>query len=1027
MKTTKMTAVLLALAILTGAAVAAEEKKGDEIDQRILELQGMLKSRTPDIEAMVAAVKELGKQGPAAQKAVPVLLDCVGRMGPVKEATSGPIKDAAAEALLKMGPAAIGPTVATIEAALADAMTMKQGILNPNALSYIKLLRKMDAAFKGNRVLSALEAAMDERAKASQQAAIEVEKAAPWSQELKNATAAKEKAYFQWQMLVDATAMLGDKAIPSLTKALSQDFHEDILALKIGPAASQAAGRMLERHEEDGREWEFYYSLALAVKPDNGLCKPLIDRMAKGELGMVNYIGMVLDRMTPASIQPVAAMLADKEGDWYGRWAAAKVLEQMGPKAKEAVPALEKTLADETEDIDVRVAAARAIARIMGTDPFERYQQIPDVEKQILETSKDKSLAWRQAFMKRKAAESGGRRPAAWINWWVYCLCSGQYLDAANADMKSKAEVGPGAIGRFMDVNWVRVFVTCHSKSTFPYAGRLTPDAESALKKYFFDSCDNPIGFAYSTKDLVPGKAFAMGANHNIPMNLTTRDYLSLGVLKDDPAYKDRTFKVGDTVTQRYNAFNEYFKEFLKDWALHGLWLELGSSGYEYRTYPSYLNLAELAPDPVVRQRARMYLDLALIEAEQITISNQRGGSKSRAKQGGLGSQFNPYRPMLYGERGSIVAHAVIAASQYQPPDAAVLLHKFGAPVRNFEIANRHAGEYTKRLGYVKLSHAINYAYRTPEYVMGAATFDPNLEYALGTLGRWSGVIFRDLSAISMDGYTGEKWSVQDKDVMIAQRALGHGYPGCAKVVFESGFEKAEKGGWVFVDNGEAFAAVKVVTGGTFWGEPIKRSLYLEDQLSPIIIQTGMLKDYGSFEKFQQAILKAPLKVADNRVEYTGPNSAKLEFFPRTLEVHKAVAEKQRAYAEVFRDFQRKEGAKARAELWKDMSAKAEAQAKTKEEAKTLVAEAKKAHWREIVSKADEIAKKALDAQGIKEPDRGYILPKINGKTLDFDLKYNYRSPYMESKVGSEIVTVRYGQRRWDYDFGKNTITEIKK
>lgn len=32
----------------------------------------------------------------------------------------------------------------------------------------------------------------------------------------------------------------------------------------------------------------------------------------------------------------------------------------------------------------------------------------------------------------------------------------------------------------------------------------------------------------------------------------------------------------------------------------------------------------------------------------------------------------------------------------------------------------------------------------------------------------------------------------------------------------------------------------------------------------------------------------------------------------------------------------------------------------------------------------------------------------------------------MESKIGSEIVTVRYGQRRWDYDFGKNTVTEIK-
>jgi len=37
---------------------------------------------------------------------------------------------------------------------------------------------------------------------------------------------------------------------------------------------------------------------------------------------------------------------------------------------------------------------------------------------------------------------------------------------------------------------------------------------------------------------------------------------------------------------------------------------------------------------------------------------------------------------------------------------------------------------------------------------------------------------------------------------------------------------------------------------------------------------------------------------------------------------------------------------------------------------------------------------------------------------------YAYRSPFLESKVGSDVVTVRYGKRRWEYDFGKNTIAE---
>ena len=93
------------------------------------------------------------------------------------------------------------------------------------------------------------------------------------------------------------------------------------------------------------------------------------------------------------------------------------------------------------------------------------------------------------------------------------------------------------------------------------------------------------------------------GMNHNIAMNFMTRDYLSLAILKDDPEYRNREIKDGDTVIQRYEAFNEFFKEFLKHWGLNGLWYEHASSNYEYHTYASFFNLADLSPDPVVRQR----------------------------------------------------------------------------------------------------------------------------------------------------------------------------------------------------------------------------------------------------------------------------------------------------------------------------------------------------------------------------------------------------------------------------------------
>jgi hypothetical protein len=170
--------------------------------------------------------------------------------------------------------------------------------------------------------------------------------------------------------------------------------------------------------------------------------------------------------------------------------------------------------------------------------------------------------------------------------------------------------------------------------------------------------------------------------------------------------------------------------------------------------------------------------------------------------------------------------------------------------------------------------------------------------------------------------------------------------PGDTRIAFEALNGKvSEKDGWTFVNNDEAYAAVKVVSGGYFWMDTLKRLLYTNDIYSPIIIQTGRAHDYGSFEKFRNAILKAPLKYEDNKVEYHGPNSVKLEFFGMTPERLKA--------------------------------------------------------------------------------GTAYTLPKVDGKTIDLNPEYSYKSPYLQKKEGSDIVTLSYGNRKWEYDFENNTVTEV--
>lgn len=879
--------------------------------------------KAKDAATRLAAVRALGERGPAAEAALP---DLLVRLRDQDEA----VRDAAATTVARIGKPAVAPVVEMLKKGDLNIV----GVVDERAPAFVALrtLERLDAQLKAEVAVPVLVAMME----------------------------ASTSADVPWNNALEVLGRMGPAAVPAMVKQLDRGVGVCELATKLGEAARPAVGKLLAAFPTMGymQRWEACHALAL-VNPDLTHTAAVLKLMQDDEYGMVQDIAVILDRMGPDTVPAIAALLGDKSQDWYPRWGATVALEMMGPKAKTALPALQQALNDENEDIDVRVGAARAIASIQGTDPASFFAQIPDVQQRIVQSTREKSLARRNQFMQAEARRNDlGPEEQTHGRWertaqYVYRLASNQEVEQANADLKRAADAGWN--GSFMDVNLVRAFLLFHSRSEH-FPGRLTPETEAAMKKYFFGRCDNQDQSfkqwkeqGYSVKDLVPGKAFAMALHANKPMNFTSRDYLALGVLKDDPEYKDKKFTAGDTVTERYHAWNAYFSEFLHDWALNGLWVELGSTSYEYHTYPSFINLADLAPDPEVRKRARMYLDLCLVEAQQISIADLRAGSKSRAKKGGLGSNFNPYLHMIYGERGRPLYHAPIAASTYQAPEAAILLHKLGSPAPAFEIANRQAGEienlvrkHTERNLLID-SHMVNYGYRTPEYLMGCSMYDPNRIYGHGCEGRWSGIVFRNRAIVSLPAYTGEKWNVQSRDVMITQKRHGAYYTGAVRIDLTSGFEKVERDGWVLLDNGQAYAAIKIVTGGYTWNDPIRGSIGLNDNYSPIIIQTGRSADYGSFAAFQEAILKAPLNLvfaagADRKlkkVEYTGPNSSRIEFL--------------------------------------------------------------------------------LDT----DP---FILPTIDGKPIDLELADNYRSPYLQSRKGSELITVRYGERSWAYDFGKNTV-----
>jgi len=999
-------ACLLALLLLpTPNAQADSQARAETI---LLELRSHpVNANEARTARAIERLRELGELGPDAAPALPFLVSdefykSVAQKNPA-------LKRAAIKTLIRIGEPAVSAVV--------DLLTPKPQPKNVNTNS-AKSDKKQaaKAASRAKQKKAALEAKVREILLAMSRGGLSKTVVAKLEEGMvgKRRELVYGKRGFNRVAYLDLLALMGADAGPVLKREAVREVNSiRQIATLIGPEIGDAIDAIIpERYNESSwenkRYWLHYNSglwpLAHA-KPAPKHIPAFLDLIRNDKLQRqyhfrsMRLTGMLLSGMGDDAAEPLASLLRDP--NTQSRWAAATILAMIGPDMKAAVPALEKVHADKNENVGVRVAAARAIAAIRSSNPFDLYKKIPDVESRIVASSREMRLRsqshelWREHFT-NSSNQTMARQLALYnltLEWErpLYELAVGENVKAHNQWLREVAAetlstlppVLPGLTGTVLNTD-AHPFLLLYGSKSQHFPGRLEADVERALQELCFTALDItkvdskprylPKTTEHLRKLLALDESLSILEMSNGPMRSEANQYLILQVLKDDPNFANRKFKAGDTVSERYDAFTDFLRRGLKSLALHGMWSELGSSNYEHKTYRGLLALIDYATDPVVAARARMFMDLAMVEIEQISLSGLRGGSKTRAKEGGLLGRFNRTTTMLHGEHHGFILEPPGFKNAYQPPEAATLLRKLGPTEPVYEIINRHVSEVEElELGYIPQYHgvfklpsrSINYAYRTPEYVIGCAMFDlnhwgeakryrknrvgqvsivtqPRLMY--GTMGRWSGVIFRNRGGVFLEAYTGEKYNVQKKDVMIAQIFKGANYTGEPRVDFASIMEMVEQDVWVFVNNHDAYVAVRVARGGYYWNEPARHRLYLNDAFSPIIIQTGRKAVYGTFEKFQTAILAAPLNLTDDKLDYTGPNSKRIEFW-----------------------------------LCKDSD---------------------------------------IDPY----PQN---LPKIDGKELDLNLKHSYQSPYLNGTVGSDVVTVTYGNRRWDYDFGKNTVTEV--
>ena len=685
------------------------------------------------------------------------------------------------------------------------------------------------------------------------------------------------------------------------------------------------------------------------------------------------------------------------------------------------------------------------------SDKYADYQSL------VAETHK-KSLAARERSLRNTIKNDNYWIGGGWGTtcWSLAALHVNERVDEANARLLREAKAflakrnktGKTPDAQPGDSKWpwdyfgigdyVRILCLFHANSTH-FPGRLNPETEAAMKEVLWLRVKPKPTEAASLDQLL-----VLQGTENHDLNKRPNYYLVASVLKDDPQYKSRRYDDGHTAQEHFEAWTAYFREWPRKRAMTGMWVEMGSGTYQKYSWPALFNLHDLAPDPVVRKRFGMLMDLAFIEEAQISVQGRRGGGGSRGSYGY--NNFEYYKNLLYAPEGvpAQASHTkIIETSRYQLPAAAILLRAVEFPAKKpFAIANRVPGEIAapspddRGMRLVEDSALVNYAWRTPHYLLGCTLQNPGLAYPDPETGklvlkysdisrqqRFGSMLFHDPQARHPVVPAGKMrsdnemcaiypkvkqtrggrsqhsfWTFQHRNVQVLQRigsqrhGVGSYSTGYLSIRFHGKkLKKVEKDGWIFASNGKAFAGVKLLDHKWQWdfagirpqdpalqyeerreeaipvewklvenqgAIPVDKLEVDEDELgldetripvackdsqctSRVLIHAGDTDADGSFKEFINAVVKNPLTVTPEKVEYRVGS--------------------ERTLIECFR-------------------------------------------------------------YNVNDP-ASFTLPRAGGKTVNLRPESTYRSPYLNGKFGSDRITVTVGPVEQVYDFGKSTVS----
>jgi len=431
---------------------------------------------------------------------------------------------------------------------------------------------------------------------------------------------------------------------------------------------------------------------------------------------------------------------------------------------------------------------------------------------------------------------------------------------------------------------------------------------------------------------VLPEHVWWLGGTENLAGRKWACLWGAAQILATHPDYRDRTYEDGTSVQEMAQAFDDYYKLFIRERASKGLLVEV-NSGYNGWTLNAWYNIADFSRDPIARQRMKMFLDLYWADWAIEQIDGVRGGSRQRCYPGGsstkgsggggaaawflfgAGDPVKNLQPSSFGPATTFYRPSRIVTELLSAAERGTYAYVSRRPGRgtNTYLHKNQADPDDQNAGLPKPRDTydafvlapeggdlLRYTFCTPDFVMGTSMV-PALPLEDWTLissqNHWEGVIFAGnhtarifVQPEAADGkhYYNASWSLQNKGAMIMQRLRTSKKARGQRIWFDASLKRSERDGWVFAEAPQAYAAVRVVAGGSNWeadlpkvGQPGNGMwLRCQNDYAPIIIEVARQSAYPDFAAFQKTILANALSWNNKKLDYhSGFYQTQLTFF----------------------------------------------------------------------------------------------------------------------------------------------------